>query len=913
MSRERCGMRGVRFAWRALGMVLALALGAVGPLPAQNPVDAAVQAVMPSDQQSSDSESSSREDGTEESGVFGPDPPDLPGIEELVPQALEIERQALEAAEEARSLGTVDEQAATVAELEPDARQVVQDLGRAGIEPPGLATRVVSLQQRLDQVSDGVRRTLRDLEGLRSDWREERDLWSVWRDGLVADERPVLAEEAETSLERIAAVLATADASVDQVIELQRRVEAVRMLLHDAVGQLDTRGGLEIPSGRRDAAPLGSRLHRDRLRQGLLGPVSEGIRGLEWPGPLFWERHHAALGFQLVLAVVVFLLARFFRGWSKLGEEWTGLLRHPWALGIFVATLPSHLLYELPPPLWRLLLWTLFAASSTVLAAVAFRSAAKRRAVYGLAGVFTLLLLAEVIGVPGPWIRVLVALVALGGIVSLLIASRMAAPAKPTPAKPTRKKRDAEGDRSGEEIRSEAEGDRDGEAADDTDDTEDTEDRAGESVEDEHRGFRLLVRLSAALLAVVVVTELLGYDTFARGLLESALATAFAVLVVTLLLRLGRGAIQGAVTRSAGRFPVLRRVGYRLSIRLGWLFQAVVMLVAAIEIAVLWGLFPSSSNAFGTVWSWNLGLGVGSLRLGQVLLALLAVYMAFLLSTVLRSTLEGDLLTKRELDPGVSNAITTLLHYLMVTVGFFVALSLIGIDLDNLTLVIGALGVGVGLGLQDLVKNFFSGLVLLFERPVRVGDVLMLDGDWSTVKKIGLRATTVVTLDRSEIIVPNGDLTSEKVTNWTLSDALSRVTVRVGVAYGSDLEKVFEVLQGAAGDTANVLEDPAPVVLFVGFGDSSLDFELRAWVVSIDHRLPVLSALHTAVDRGFRKAGITIPFPQRDLWMKSLPERAQEKLDRETVVSPVASEPDDEPESGPETGTNGTTRKETSG
>jgi len=801
-------------AWLAAGILAGVSAGVFLPplAHAQSPLDSAVQAVL-----GSQGSEGSTEVG--ESEKPGEDAPALPGIEDLVPRALKVQAEAGEAEAQARKLGEIEDVRASLGEIEPEARRLTGRSAEDAAPAAGLSGELASLTERLRSSSDRLRGRLQDLEALRSKWREAERLWSDWRDRLTGQERPSLADEAERSRSRIAEVLTTVDEAVERVLGAQRRVELLRRDLEALSRRLDTGlGGGEELAGSRDAPLLGSRRHREELRKGPLRPLLDGAAALSWPDPLFWARHYRPLLFQLLLCAGVIFLARYFRSWSRLGEEWTGILQHPWALGIFIATAPSNLLYESPPPLWRLLLWSLFAAASVVLAAVTFKSAGKRWGVYGMAVAFTLFLVLEALGLPGPWLRLVVAAIGAVGVGLLLLAGRRAA--------------------------------------------RDEEDR---------RGFRLLVRVAAVLLAVVLGAEILGYDRFARSLLESALASAFVVLVVTLALRLGRGAIHGTVFRLSGRFPWLRRVGHRLAGRLSWLFKALVILVGLVEGAVLWGLFDSPTEALSTLWSWNLGLGLGSLRLGQVLLALVALYLAFLVSIVLRSTLEGEVLAKREMDPGVSTAITTLVHYLLVTVGFFVALAFVGANLDNLTLVIGALGVGVGLGLQDLVKNFFSGLVLLFERPVRVGDTVILEGEWATVQKIGLRATTVTTFDRSEIIVPNGVLTSEKVTNWTLSDQVSRLLVPVGVAYGSDLETVFRLLQEAAAEHPNVLEEPAPLVLFVGFGDSSLDFELRVWIGSMDQRLPTRSELHADIDRRFRENGVTIPFPQRDLYLKSMP------------------------------------------
>ena len=183
-----------------------------------------------------------------------------------------------------------------------------------------------------------------------------------------------------------------------------------------------------------------------------------------------------------------------------------------------------------------------------------------------------------------------------------------------------------------------------------------------------------------------------------------------------------------------------------------------------------------------------------------------------------------------------------------------------------------ALGVGIGFGLQGVVNNFVSGLILLFERPVRVGDYIETVGNWAEIKRIGLRSTTVQTFDQADVIIPNADLVTNQVTNWTLSNRRVRLIIPVGVAYGSDVPLVIETLVACSIENAKVAKTPPPQVLFLSFGESSLDFELRVWVLDADDRLLAKSELHQEIDRRFQEANIEIAFPQRDLHLRSVDE-----------------------------------------
>jgi small-conductance mechanosensitive channel len=194
--------------------------------------------------------------------------------------------------------------------------------------------------------------------------------------------------------------------------------------------------------------------------------------------------------------------------------------------------------------------------------------------------------------------------------------------------------------------------------------------------------------------------------------------------------------------------------------------------------------------------------------------------------------------------------------------------------------VAGALSVGIGFGLQNIVNNFVSGLILLFERPIRKGDWIVVGGTEGYVKEIQIRSTRIQTFDRSDVIVPNSELISNQVTNWVLTNKTGRAVIPVGVAYGTDTEKVRNILLAIVENCESVDKTglvPKPLVLFRGFGDSCLDFELRVFLYNIDNRLSVISEINFAIDKAFREAGIVIPFPQRDLHVKSLPEGFEQK------------------------------------
>ena len=203
-----------------------------------------------------------------------------------------------------------------------------------------------------------------------------------------------------------------------------------------------------------------------------------------------------------------------------------------------------------------------------------------------------------------------------------------------------------------------------------------------------------------------------------------------------------------------------------------------------------------------------------------------------------------------------------------------VGLSLAGVDLSNIAIIAGALSVGIGFGLQNIVNNFVSGIILLFERPIRPGDWIVVGNTEGFVQKVRVRATEIQTFDRSDVIVPNSELISGQVTNWTYRDPYGRVICPVGVAYGSDVQLVRKLLLAVAEEHPQVISDgrtPPPKVFFLAFGDSALLFDLRCFISDVKSRLAVRSELNYAIDAAFRANGIQIPFPQQDLYVKSWP------------------------------------------
>lgn len=257
------------------------------------------------------------------------------------------------------------------------------------------------------------------------------------------------------------------------------------------------------------------------------------------------------------------------------------------------------------------------------------------------------------------------------------------------------------------------------------------------------------------------------------------------------------------------------------------------------------------------------------LTIMSIVLGIVILLVFVLISKGLRKLLKTRLFDKYELDEGIQLVILKLTHYLLVGLGVIIAVQSIGLNLTSLAVVFGLLSVGIGFGLQNVASNFVSGLIILFERPIKIGDRITIGDVWGDVVNISLRATLVRTVDNITIIVPNSEFISSQVINWSHGDPKVRVHIPVGVAYGSDVPLVIKSLLEVAENHLEVMKDPPPKVWFSEFGDSSLNFELLAWTLDPKKRPDVLSELNRAIDEIFRKNKIEIPFPQRDLHLRS--------------------------------------------
>jgi len=379
----------------------------------------------------------------------------------------------------------------------------------------------------------------------------------------------------------------------------------------------------------------------------------------------------------------------------------------------------------------------------------------------------------------------------------------------------------------------------------------------------------------AGLVGVVLAAlgTVLGYTSAATLVGGAVLGSGYVALGLYAGARIAEGLVVATLRSESVRrvSGFARRYGHVVEQRAGAVLRVAAAVGWLYSVLDLLALLGPAGVALDRVLAVRLGYGDFALALGDLLAFGFTIWLAWALSRLVRSLLEEELYPRIDLPRGVPFALSAIGGYAILLFGFVVALGALGFDLDRVTILLGAFGVGIGFGLQTIVNNFVSGLILLFERPIQVGDRVQLADLNGLVTRIGIRASTVRTWEGADVIVPNANLISDRLVNWTLADQLRRIDLPVGVAYGTDPEHVIGLLRESLAEHPDVLSDPSLEVFFRGFGDSSLDFEVRAWTDKAGEWVRIRSELAVRTYAALNEAGVEIPFPQRDLHLRSLP------------------------------------------
>lgn len=692
--------------------------------------------------------------------------------------------------------------------------------------------KLVELREILKQKSDAfelmntpLSLLIRELGSLRKEWQEESTRWSQWQDYLLKEgELEQLKSTFDQATVTINTALDLVLSKMDTLFAMQERAGVIEQKLGSLISEVEEQVSVERRNTLFNDTPLMfSKQYLAQLKNvNLWDQVFLEINELTISEKNANDEHGWIAVFQLLLVVILIFSISKRKKFFQESERWRFLALYPIASGLFLSYICCVLIYEYngAPQSWKLVVTIIGATSFARLMKGVVDENWKSIFINGLITIVVVTRFMDILSLPIPVFRLYVFFAASAGIIFCLRLLRVLK-------------------------------------------------------EDDISVFiRVLLRSGVLFFTLIVFFEIWGRKSLASYLFVSMIRSIGTVLIFSFFMYMIRGGLEWLFSTPLLKLstPLKENETDKFVTMLARFFDILIVLLVIVPgILMIWGVFQSMKDATNSVLSFGYNFGSNHISIGLLIISSTILYSSFLISWVVQKLLIDQLLFKRSVGVGARISIARLMHYFIIVVGFLLAISALGIEITKLTIMVSALGVGIGFGLQGIVNNFVCGLVLLFEQPIRVGDMIELEGKWARIMKIGLRATTVQTLDQADIIVPNADLVSNQVTNWTLSNRQARLMIAVGVAYGSDVPLVMETLRDSAKNHKDVANYPAPQVLFLDFGESTLSFELRVWVKDAENRLSVGSDVRQEIDRRFREKNIEIAFPQLDLHLRNTP------------------------------------------
>lgn len=380
---------------------------------------------------------------------------------------------------------------------------------------------------------------------------------------------------------------------------------------------------------------------------------------------------------------------------------------------------------------------------------------------------------------------------------------------------------------------------------------------------------RIITFLLFVLYSIALLSNVLGYVNLSIYSLKLGVYTAVLSMLVINLSRINDSVIDASIQVLNLYYPdLVKKYGNEIAEKSKTILRLILSFVWLAGILRAAEFYGSIAIKVGDVLTGSFVVGNFTFSLGNLLLFIFIIYATYNIAKFVKVIVEREILARENLRRGTAASLSLTIRIIIVVFGTILALSFSGLDLGKISIIAGALSVGIGFGLQNVVNNFISGLILIYEKPVQEGDTVEVDTLMGRVSNIGIRSSTLSTYDGAEVVVPNSNLISNQLINWTLSDNKKRVELKVGTAYGSDPNKVIELLLAAAMSNEKVITDPAPVPLFVGFGDSSLNFRLLFWV-KFEDGLKTQSEVAIKIYNLLKENEIEIPFPQLDLHIKN--------------------------------------------
>lgn len=683
------------------------------------------------------------------------------------------------------------------------------------------------LHQQLEKAAKPATTSVKQLSTLHKKWAHEGQRWQAAAAGLSVEEQQDGIGLAFTKGQAtISKALGLIRQSLQPLLVLQGKAAHIRVRIADMTAESNRLIQAAVGGDLTDTyPPIISDAYRSQLKSTWHPQAMKNFLWVRSSDHLFFAQQRGLIIFQVGLAL--FLIIGIYRNRKTI--EQTQLLQfmatRPISAGLFLSFGPFHTFHTLSPAWWQTLLTATVGICLLRLANPLLKSTWKRWFLCYLVIILISINILFTIGSSIPALRLFFVLASAVGVYFFLRWARAA------------------------------------------------------SSEGDGIVFIAGLRVGACCLAVVLVAELFGNAALANHLFVMPVRAIGLTIAWWLVIRSMKGGLEWIFHRSDWPLPAAMRQNPDTAVRrLAIMFNGLLVVIYVCTLLVIWEIYPDPIAAFNGLLAIGVTVGEQRITVGLVLEAAALAFGAYISARVIQRLFLTKIYDLRQVDPGVRFSINHLITYAFVFAGFLLALAVLGFRLNQLTIMISALGVGAGFGLKEIVNNLIGGLILLFERPVRVGDAIQMGGQWAEVKEIGLRATRIRTHDYADVIVPNSDLTTNPVTNWTLSSRMMRIRIPVGVAYGSDIPLVIKTLKACAKDHNGVAARPESKVLFLSFGDSTLDFELRVWISDFDDRRTIQTELHQQIDQSFREAGIEIAFPQRDLHLRSVDETVLKPL-----------------------------------
>jgi small-conductance mechanosensitive channel len=679
------------------------------------------------------------------------------------------------------------------------------------------------LGQSFYNINDEITSAIQKVEKARTDWIADQKKWKDYDKEFSQEEIPSEAQQGlDEANKTINDGLKIIVNELNVLMQLQQTGYNNQSVINNLNNQILILRQKKIENSFQDGSiPMYSSKFYKQFNHLLWEQIKRGASSVILPSEVFFKKYGWIIALQIIISLLVIFLIRINKKLLSESKEYGFFKNRSISAGLFfgvVLVLMFHIDTQSPPFL-RYVSFLIGGASFCRLISSRIMEVWKKEFLYALVTVIVTSGLFDVFNLPVPLFRLFILIVSILGIYKLYHWNR--------------------------------------------------ENRKTINSTKYLWFFNLLI----LYLIIVIISEIIGKELLALYMYGSMLKTVLLFVFMYVFVNMIRAGIIAALRAiTKGNSNITEDLIHKTVVRITTIVAILVVALGLIpRLLVYWSVFKDVADSYNQFMAYGVTIGKLNITVKIIITSFSILYGSYILSTINEMILMNDRFD-RKLDRGTRISFAHLMRYFLVFFGFIFAVAELGFDLTNFTIVLSALSVGIGFGLQGLVNNFVSGLILLFERPIREGDTIEMEGLFSEVQKIGLRSTTVRKFDDSDVIIPNADLVYNNVINWTLSNKRKRIQIAVGVAYASDINLVMKILNEIGLENNDLVKSRKPVVLFMNFGDSTLNFELRVWARDVNSSMQVESDLRIEINKRFREHNIEISFPQRDLHIRSIDE-----------------------------------------